>query len=739
MRIHAKQTLVVGLVAIAVAGIWGGCTATPPTELVPAVLSQVQVPRNLAAIEIAARVNGAAPSFCQTYTVSNGMVNLPSTLGFIPGATANATVDITVRGYENPNPDPLLICDETVSPESTDGAVSQGPRVLRRSIQTYTPGHELFVPMPLSYSCFDTDCSSMGTNATCKGAQCVDGTQDAGSLIDFVPNLVYGTEEPCFHATQCFSDAVPAVALDPDNCIYGFLEGFPPGQGLNVRVYYRDLLTASDTTVPSPAAASHSSLVSAGEVEILSNDATEGFTVTTSNEGGPGRPEFQLAPGLCKLAKQASSPPSGPDGGLPSSTYKAITDIQVASACPPKAPLLPICAGDRATISTQNLPGGPAGSFTADGKCNVPRQVLPSPTAIYMLIDDTQYLQGNSDAGTSAFAQVALFAQFLKDPVFARTYFAFRFLTHDGCTPPGTGYLAPAEPQGNPFELAAATAGDIANALALKAMNPLAGDTVANPLPLDLQPALELNQGGAYGLIKNAIGNTNPGAYNTLALMVFVDRGPNEVIGSNPTDCTPPIVTGATNAEQAVATEAAAAFAQGIKTSFAILNNPGNDAAQTVVPAYQRVASMSSGAVSVIDVTTQSQTALFNFATYIEPLATCLYDAPADITSAAGVTLDYTNPVTFADTTIPEDPTCTATASSGGDAGGPNGWSLEPIPGSNGAGHRFRVCGQYCADLRNTVFQVALYAQQAGIPTPDVPVRATQQCTGGAVDAGGGG
>src|ERR1019366_3256542 len=102
MRPGSYRALVLGVVAIAASGVAGdlGCSSTKPTEIVPGALTQVQVPRDLAAIKLIVLANGAQ-RFCQGYQVSNGEVELPSTLGVI-GGSSSTTLRVSLYGHGQP-------------------------------------------------------------------------------------------------------------------------------------------------------------------------------------------------------------------------------------------------------------------------------------------------------------------------------------------------------------------------------------------------------------------------------------------------------------------------------------------------------------------------------------------------------------------------------------------------------------------------------------------------------------
>jgi hypothetical protein len=316
-----STALPIGLLGIAMAGAAGqGCTGKRATELVPGVFTQVQVPRNLSVVRVDLKANGR-PAFCGYYDVQGGTVLLPATLGVIPGASPQTVVTVEVRGYDGAtiaanNGDAVGCANAQI-----DDTMNGGPRILRRSIQSYVDQHTLFLPMSLSYSCFDQCATADGTK-TCKGGQCVDATTDPSTLVDFDPTLVDGTGV-CFSPSQCFVGATPAVLLDPTHCTYG-VPGLPAGTqvpGLNVRVFYQDLTWAKNTGTGTY----ETQVTDTGEEEILNEDPAEGFTVVSNGQ-------FQLAPGLCNLATASTTPPMQPPAGP--ATYRTISTVLVSAGCP---------------------------------------------------------------------------------------------------------------------------------------------------------------------------------------------------------------------------------------------------------------------------------------------------------------------------------------------------------------------------------------------------------------------
>jgi hypothetical protein len=717
-----------------------GCSATKPTELVPGALSQVQVPRDLQTIELDVTAEGAT-KFCEYVSVYDGQVELPRTLGVVSGESPNTIVTVTIRGYTGVSsavgsgncPDILTVNDPS----------GNGPAVLRRSVQTFVGGHTLFLPMPLSFSCFSTDCSGAGPmNLTsCAASRCVDlSNQDpvanAGKLVDFTPSLVDGTDV-CFDANRCFSDGLPAAPVaagggndasiapsdastTASDCTFTFgnpaLEQLP---GLNVRIFYQDYTWKQND------AGKYVTVVSnGGEQEILNEDPDEGFTVS------PDGTEFTLAPGLCDLVKNATTPPPAPSTGtLP---YHTISAIQAASGCPPKPPLLPLCAGQQNVPTTLADGGGlapnlPDGGTTTDGKCNVGFPLTPAPSAMYMVMDDSAVM--HAAFGMKGYATALGLS--LTDPIFKQTTAAFTYLPHldsecSGLDPDGglaTGFTSPQLG----FNLASAAQPAIANKL-MAWMAP--GDTEANPLNLDLGAAMRLDT-GAYAEVASYVNQVNE-IPAVAAAMFFLNRVPVPTSGPGSpasdagvgNDC--PFALPATTEIQSLENKALAAFQAkpSMQTFFVVLDDDAHDGPAVALPFYQQMQTDLPQAVTVIDATSaQAATVLGNFESVVETLGTCLYELPDGVSNPEQVDVTYQqppppgSPIGFPAVEVPVDTGCSAATQSTA-----NGWNID----ENG---RIRICGQPCADLRNAILQTSALALAANqtVP-PDVPVSAAVRC-----------
>jgi hypothetical protein len=675
----------VGIVGASAIG--SGCTAKKPTELVPGVFAQVEVPRDLAQIRVDVMSNGGRV-FCRSYDVTNGMVLLPATLGVVSQTSPATTVTVEIRGYDpsGSGGNDVLSCG-TAAVNSPDG-----PRVLRRSIQTFVDEHTLFLPMPLSYSCFDADCSQTGASATCKGAQCVSAATVASSLVDFNPSLIDGSQG-CFPPNECFAAQAPAVLVDTTSCTYRLPQGQPPGAGINVRIFYQDF-----AWVLNPVTKLYEPQVKGtSEQEILSNDAAEGFLPVA-------RDQFQLAPGLCNLANAASNPPAPPPSASPppaGAGYRTIGNVLVSTSCKTKLPLLPICRSGQAGAAKLA-----DGGTTTDVACNVALPLVPAPSAVYLVMDNSREMGGAF--GTDGYATAMNLS--LAAPVFKRTFVAFKFLPHLplDCSAPTTSFSLP----DLDFGLAQATQPKIAATL-LQWMPPAGSQ--------DLYLEAAMRPEGAYGPVAQfarGLGET----LNVGAVMFFVNRTPTSPGGGfdggvDPTlgvDCPPPdALTTMQTAVQAAYNggHAAADGTPSLYTYFVVLDNPEH---KPPVAFFNQVAS-GGGATTLDSTSMNGPQVLASFAQTMIAVGTCLYELPPGVDASASLAYGVFH------TPIPQAPGCSA------DQQTVNGWSID-------AGH-IRICGQSCTDLRNAVFAASLGALQAAGPdagtatsVPEVPVTATMQC-----------
>jgi hypothetical protein len=762
-------TLALGVAGIALSGAssGAGCSPTKPTELVPGALSQIEVPKDLSGIKIEVLADGER-KFNQSYIAQNGVAFLPATLGVVAGGSAETTVTVLIGGYNAAG----VAGPEFGDPTQDVGAVGTdptgpGPRVRRGSVQTYVDQHTLFLPMPLSYSCWGNDCSQGGTsNDTCKANACVSSTTDATKLADFDPSMVDGTQD-CFSPSSCFSPqtTTTAVLLDADKCLYEVPPGQTLGLGLNVRILYQDMQlvpnSVTGTNVPE--------VVPTSEQEILNVEdpggAQEGYTVPD-----PSKPlQFELAAGLCSLVKATATPPAGI---AVKTHYHTISAVQVSTACPSKPQLLPVCASEQNSPTVES-----DGGTTTTVVCNQPITLDPAPSAIYMVMDDSSIMSGAF--GSEGYATAMGLS--LSNPVFKRTYVAFEFLDHlgtlttpDECTATTTQYTTPGR-SGVPHSLDFGLANVVQPGIATLLLNPKPpepgadGAMPANGFaPLYLEAAMRPDVGAPRHVQDFAASIGEP--LQIGAVMYFVNRAPQStgtadagvIIDSGtsammtlPTgaDCDPAIDTARDgNGQTALEQEIAAADKNGVQSYFVVLANALYEVG-TPLQYFQGVQSalktQGVKTMQVLDATqpkTKIANVLASFSDIVTALGTCLYEKPPGVDTNGKLKFTLPIPTPFASQapaplSVPLDPNCNEST-----ADTANGWNVET---SDAGVDHVRICGtgsgQYCWELRQSVLAVSaevLGSSDAGSalgagggdagtpPIPEVPVTVTMPCTG---------
>jgi hypothetical protein len=272
-----------------------GCQSQPATQFTIGVMSQIQVPKDLRSVRITASVNGNI-KFCQTYPVDDGKTTLPQSLALAPEGDMSHSVLVSVIGFAKTKDDVMSAVPDDCSDRGNDAAPAQ---ILRRSRQQYVPAKNLYVPMPLRYSCYGVECQA---GETCRGGKCVSPDIDSSTLPEFAPDLLYGQTNTCFDVDACLGDAVGPTVIDADQCIYEV----PPGSnfreiGMNVRAVYEG----------------HG-------VEVLDLDREEGFFIPDPSK--PNR--FQLAPGVCH----------------PASGGRRVVNVNASRSCASKNVFQPLCA-----------------------------------------------------------------------------------------------------------------------------------------------------------------------------------------------------------------------------------------------------------------------------------------------------------------------------------------------------------------------------------------------------------
>lgn len=669
---RSGRALTLGLVA-ATALAWSGCDAKKQTEYVAGVSTQVQVPRDLKAIRIDITVGGALIE-CRAYRVYDGKVQLPRSLGNFPatGTPGADPLTVTVTGFtedftEGAGKDVYDNC--TVTAAAIDAKKQPETRILRRSRQPYVLDSVLFLPMPLKYSCFDKACKD---GETCAAGVCTDAKIDETKLPKWKDDLLDGTGANCFSASQCFAGAVPAVTVNPDECIYAIpntasapplAPGAPPnpvtspGDGINVEVTYDGGYTR----------------------EILDKDPVEGFTIPD-----PSKPQrFRLAPGLCGLVK----------GGLDKDGVEVahrITAVRATGICQAKGPFQPLCANDQ--LAAMGTPDGVSGSVDPTA-CHA-TELRPATSFLAVLADDSTKHHIFYETDTD---QAALKIS-LGDPAFKKTDIGLTFFPGRGAST-CMGFVNKV-----PFTTPALTARDlIINEIKARNTDP----SLLHPTNDDV--------GLGPAIMEVAAALTSPTApfqdANRRAILVIGNRGFDDA-----STCAP-------NAK----TAAAAAKALGVETYVILLardDSSGGTAdapIPAVVPNALEVAHAGSPGtlnLGAFDARAAAKKGVAQdaFRTVVEQIATCAYDAntalgPDDV-------LAYSDPVAFPP--VDKKPHIVKPAAAGScttDGGPGDGWGAEPAKPT-----RIHICGNACTEYRATLKKAAAWNLQYTQPSLAVPV-----------------
>jgi len=384
-RAFALSASLAGFVAAA-------CSVTPATQFTVGVTSQILVPEDVQAVRITASTGGNR-GFCETYPVVDGKARLPQSLALAPDVASDPTLQVTInvmgfsvssdRVKNEGTYDDCTIPIVSPSDGSTEDLSSAPPnaRVLRRSKQPYLSTHDLYVPMPLKYSCYGVNCNG---DQTCKGGVCVDSAVDVATLPDFDEALLFGDSSACFSETACLGDAVGPNVIDATSCIYEVPSGTSLASvGMNVRAIYEPY-----------------------RAEVLDLDPVEGFTIPDASKPN----QFKLAPGLCA-------------GGL----GPKIKNLVASTTCAAKNAFQPLCQAD---ATTTILPPAPSLVYLVVDQDQSMVDYVGTKNAASTSADKTGSLD---DALALALA----------DPVFLTTDIAFRFVPDAGSECTSTTYGTP--------------------------------------------------------------------------------------------------------------------------------------------------------------------------------------------------------------------------------------------------------------------------------------------------------
>ena len=199
---------VMSVSVVAAAFALSACAAKKNTEIIVAVQTDVQVPKDLDSVKITVLSFGAS-QFEQDYPVGPGGVRLPSTIGIVAGKDPSQPVDVIIVG-----------------------SFKTKKRVLREARLKFAEGRTVLMRMPLRFACFDrADCP---TDQTCVAGACQGIDVDVDKLPDYSDPQVFGDPSAsssdgavtgagasagCFDPVGCLS-ATTGLASTDDPCVF---------------------------------------------------------------------------------------------------------------------------------------------------------------------------------------------------------------------------------------------------------------------------------------------------------------------------------------------------------------------------------------------------------------------------------------------------------------------------------------------------------------------------------------
>lgn len=667
-------TLALGLSYLSALNL--GCTATDPTEVVGGVNTQIKVPDYIKTIGMLVQVAGTV-AFCNTYSVENGLVTLPGTLGILDRLDEEIRGELVtlqvlgLRVADSAFIDNCIVSGVVVpEPNQTDAmgdAIDREVMVLRRRRFGFVEGQILFQNMPLKESCRDKSC---GENETCVGGVCAPidikdtcptpGVSCGEELPVYSDSLAFGTTNTCFNADACMDGAsVPAYLEDPDNCT--FVTDWPSelplpnADDLNVKITYDSFGTEILDRDP----------------DDLPSIQREGFS-----QPDPDNPlKFQLAPNLCE------------------SNYKTgrIVAVESSGLCPAKRALQPLCESYEPPLLRNPETG-------LTGMCTL-ATLEPVESAVYVLMDQSDRMfsfYGDGPASITTAIDLPL-----ANPSARQTQIALGLIPAPAAQCGSTNYTPTV-----PFGPVAESRGPIGNVVS----NP---DTVLpadDMRPMSLQAALQ----GAYAALSSTPPLDENGAVSRRSVIVISNRDVfADACDAGPTS--EQLASTAAAAENAISTYAVA-LGDGDPNDEDPTADQATLASATALAAaggtevYNGVANELEGATAVAEI--------------LNELATCQYavtriDLGANTASELPdlAVLSYVNPLQaqMSVVDIPRNSDCTAT--SGDDE---SGWNID--------GNTVRICGDDCTELRRVTFNVTGFQFQRERVSPPIPLVVSAPC-----------
>ncbi len=570
------------------------CT-TPATEVVAGFTTQIKVPEELRSVAVVV-TQGGRPIICRGYRVTDGTVQLPSTLGALPAPDRNGVppepVNISVIGFRTVlGPTFDTDCFINALPNVDEDAEVSNVMVVRRAALQYTKDSILYAPLPLKESCIDVKC---GEQQTCIGGLCQ--SPDVTGVI-YRDDLIFGDSNTCFNPELCMTGTL-AIMTDPTNCTFRLpvpedAEADTPRVpgNLNVEVIYNTLGT-----------------------EILDLDEREGFTFPIADDPWT----FQLASNLCQsqfLDPKAAGQPA------------KILGVYASPVCVAKRGLQPICTAALEDIQAGRR--GPAASAVGGGAdlCPFDAPLQATESLLYVLMDQSASMSEFYGEGGLEFA----IGVPLDNPVAAKTRLAFSFMpAADSECDEGASYLSPVFGFEDPEKLK----GDIGAVLSTKT-TVLSGDSILN---------MDAAMRGAYTALR-AISPVVSKTFNRKAIVVVGNR-------DFQTHCAGNVGLGEIAA-------AALADPDPIHSYAVVLSAP-DDADNFMGPPPQTGGATiaNNGGTTVFDAVGNEAEGALAVQKVFNELGSCLYDPVSTEVQAELKFLSFVNPLTQEPTIVERNDSC---------------------------------------------------------------------------------
>lgn len=176
-----------------------GCAGAKNTEIMVAIDTDLQVPKDLNALTVEVFAGGQRIA-SDTYVLGSSDLKLPATIGVVPNDSSKLSpVDVVITGRFGAEPDETL----------------RKPRVTRKTRLLFAKDAVRLARIPLEWACYDGP--SCGDGQTCVAGACVaTPVLDAASLPEWSSDAVFGQ---CWDPAACLA-APKKLEPTATRCVY---------------------------------------------------------------------------------------------------------------------------------------------------------------------------------------------------------------------------------------------------------------------------------------------------------------------------------------------------------------------------------------------------------------------------------------------------------------------------------------------------------------------------------------